>query len=501
MSDSPEHADYATLVEHHPFMLNRFLPDTTLVYVNSAMATFFEANPDALIGKRWLDMVGEEERRQWHEHYAQFTPEAPRHQLINCVGGSKGDSHWVEWTNTAFFGDDGSLIFIQAVGIDVTARMEARTALEINEERYALAQQAAGFGVWEWHPERDEIVWDSQCYRMLGLLPSDKPLTFAEWQARLHPDDVECCSKAVNEQLLEGNEFIIEFRYQTASGYLWVQGRGQVFERDTSGAPLRLIGTHLDIQSLKSVQQELTRSNQELEQFAYAVSHDLRQPLRMVNSYLQLLTRELGNDLSDDAQEMIHFAREGAERMDKMILGILDYSRVGRKTSPMEWVDSRAVLDDVMGFLKPMLTESGGHVHIKGDWPEVYASRDELTRLLQNLLDNALKYVENGTTPDVTITGHKQTYEWQVDVQDNGIGIAPEQQDRLFGVFARLQPRSRFEGTGIGLAICKRVVEHHEGKIHVTSPGEGDGSCFTFTLPIMRHYLNTSELDTSDSAL
>ncbi|MCL7928378.1 sensor histidine kinase [Halomonas llamarensis] len=232
------------------------------------------------------------------------------------------------------------------------------------------------------------------------------------------------------------------------------------------------------------MQQELTRSNQELEQFAYAVSHDLRQPLRMVNSYLQLLTRELGNDLSDDAQEMIHFARDGAERMDNMILGTLDYSRVGRKTSPMEWVDSRAVLDDVMGFLKPMLTESGGHVHIEGDWPKVYASRDELTRLLQNLLDNALKYVEKGTTPDVTITGHQQTSEWQVDVKDNGIGIAPEQHDRLFGVFTRLQPRSRFEGTGIGLAICKRIVEHHDGAISVSSTGEGDGSCFTFTLPL-----------------
>ncbi|MYL23120.1 PAS domain-containing protein [Halomonas alkaliantarctica] len=484
MSENLEHADYAKLVDHHPFMLNRFLPDTTLVYANPAMAAFFEAEPEALIGKRWLDKVGEEERRQWHAHYALFTPQAPRHRLINCVEGPKGEPRWVEWINTAFFDDDGSLMYFQAVGIDVSQRIEARTALEINEERYALAQQAAGFGVWEWYPQRDEILWDAQCYRMLGLSPSNTPLTFTEWQARLHPDDVERCTKAVNEQLLKGNEFIIEFRYRAANDYFWVQGRGQVFERDESGAPVRLIGTHLDIQSLKSVQQELTRSNQELEQFAYAVSHDLRQPLRMVNSYLQLLTRELGHDLSDDAQEMIHFARDGAERMDDMILGILDFSRVGRKTSPMEWVDSRAVLEEVMGFLKPMLADSGGHVHIKGDWPEVYASRDELTRLLQNLLDNALKYVDEGTTPEVTITGHQQASEWKVDVQDNGIGIAPAQQDRLFGVFARLQPRSRFEGTGIGLAICKRIVDHHEGQISVTSPGEGYGSCFTFTLPL-----------------
>ncbi|MCL7931201.1 PAS domain-containing protein [Halomonas llamarensis] len=205
MSDSPEHTDYATLVEHHPFMLTRFLPDTTLVYANQTTADFFEAEPDALIGKRWLEMVGEEQRRQWHEHYAQFTPEAPRHQLINCVNGPKGEPHWVEWTNTAFFDDHGALMFIQAVGVDVTSRMKACTALEINEERYALAQQAAGFGVWEWYPQRDEIVWDPQCYRMLGLSPSDKPLTFAQWLTRLHPDDIEHCSQAVNEQLLEGN--------------------------------------------------------------------------------------------------------------------------------------------------------------------------------------------------------------------------------------------------------------------------------------------------------
>ncbi|WP_216601537.1 sensor histidine kinase [Vreelandella azerica] len=241
----------------------------------------------------------------------------------------------------------------------MTRRVTAQKELEENEARYSLAQQASGFGIWDWYPQRDEIIWDAHCYRMLGLTPSDTPLTFADWQARLHPDDLERCSHAVHSQLEAGDEFIIEFRYQTIQGYRWVQGRGQIVERDAQDSPTRLIGVHLDIHTLKETQLELTRSNEELEHFAYAVSHDLRQPLRMVNSYLQLLTQELGNDLSRDAKEMIGFAREGAERMDAMILGILNYSRVGRKTSPMAWVDSRDVVDEVLAYLGPLLKETG----------------------------------------------------------------------------------------------------------------------------------------------
>ncbi|XGA79718.1 PAS domain-containing protein [Halomonas sp. CH40] len=488
-----QQVDYQTLAEHHPFMLNRFLPDTTLVFANRPMAAFFGVTPEAMVGQRWLEACQHDEQQKWLELYPKFTPEAPRHRIVNQVQDADGQSRWVEWINTAFFNAAGEILYFQGVGMDVTQRVTAQNQLQENEARYSLAQKASSFGIWDWYPQRDEVFWDDHCYRMLGLTPSDIPLTFASWQALLHPDDLERCRSAVHNQLEAGDEFIVEFRYQAAQGYRWVQGRGQVVERDAQNNPTRLIGVHLDIHTLKETQLELTRSNEELEHFAYAVSHDLRQPLRMVNSYLQLLTQELGNDLSRDAEEMIGFAREGAERMDAMILGILNYSRVGRKTSPLTWVDSREVVDEVLSYLKPKLQETGGHIEVRGDWPEVYVSRDELVRLLQNLLHNALKYVDENTTPRVIMSGRQSYNCWHVTIKDNGIGIAPDQQNRLFRVFSRLQPRSRFDGTGIGLAVCKRIAEHHGGHIDVDSQGDGYGSCFRFSLPIYTEPLTTQK--------
>lgn len=486
MTHGTHQVNYQAIAEHHPFMLNRFLPDTTLVFVNRSMAAFFGSTQEAMVGLRWLDACPEDEQQRWLALREQFTPDKPCHRIVNKVKDAASLPRWVEWINTAFFNDTGEIAYFQAVGIDVTQRVSTQTQLEENEARYSLAQQASGFGIWDWYPQRDEIIWDTHCYQMLGLSPSDTPLTFADWQARMHPDDVKRCSQSVNAQLAASSEFIIEFRYRAAKGYYWVQGRGQVVERDGDGQgqPTRLIGVHLDIHTLKETQMELTRSNEELEHFAYAVSHDLRQPLRMVNSYLQLLTLELGDGLSSDAEEMINFAQEGAKRMDEMILGILSYSRAGRKTSPLAWVDSQQVLNEVLTFLSPMLKETGGNIQVCGEWPEVYVSRDELVRLLQNLLHNALKYVDKHTTPKVTVTGRQFHDCWNVVIKDNGIGIAPDQQDRLFKVFSRLQPRSRFDGTGIGLAVCKRIIEHHGGHIEVMSDGEGHGSCFSFTLPL-----------------
>ncbi|MGY4877889.1 sensor histidine kinase [Vreelandella aquamarina] len=481
-TDAP--VDYQSLVEHHPFILNRFLPDTTLVYANQAMANFFGVSPDALIGQRWLTMVSQQERSDWLALRENFSPESPCHRIVNQVNDGQQRSRWIEWINTAFFNETGELTYFQAVGIDVTQRILAQNQLQENEARYSLAQQTSGFGIWDWYPQRDQIIWDDYCYQMLGFLPSEEPLTFADWQARLHPEDRQRCTQVVQQQLNTGHEFIIEFRYQAANGYSWVQGRGRVVERNAEGAPTRLIGVHLDIHALKETQLDLTRSNQDLEQFAYAISHDLRQPLRMVNSYLQLLTRELGDNLSGDAQQMIKFARQGAERMDNMILGILSYSRIGRKTSLISKVDSRQALDEVLSYLAPLVSENGGTIEVQGDWPEVSFSRDELVRLLQNLLHNALKYVDPNTQPKVIIRSIKYKESWKVEVRDNGIGIEPDQQDRLFRVFSRLQTRDRFDGTGIGLAVSKRIVEHHGGTIGVSSQGEGFGSIFYFTVPI-----------------
>jgi signal transduction histidine kinase len=229
---------------------------------------------------------------------------------------------------------------------------------------------------------------------------------------------------------------------------------------------------------------ELLRSNAELEQFSYSISHDMRQPLRMISSYLQLLQRGLGDTLDAEKREHFDFAIDGAKRMDAMMMGLLEYSRVGRRGEPPVWLESRAVLDEALLFLRPLIAEAQAELHIDGEWPRLFASPDEMLRLLQNLVGNALKFRVADRVPQISLTGTCTGKHWHLCVADNGVGMAPDQMGRLFQVFQRLQSRAAFEGNGIGLALCRKIAEHHGGSIRADSGGEGLGSRFTLSLPL-----------------
>lgn len=261
-----------------------------------------------------------------------------------------------------------------------------------------------------------------------------------------------------------------------------LEGRVQY---DTQG---EFVCTHcvlINISERKRMENALNQSNTDLEQFAYSVSHDMRQPLRSISSHLQLLQRAITNDLSAENNENLAFALEGARRMDAMIKSLLEYSRIGRKTDNKTWLASRDTLNEAIDFLKIALEESKIILQITGDWPTIFASHDELVRLFLNLLNNAIKYREPQHSPLIEITAAIIANNWQVAVRDFGIGIDQQQIGRLFQFFSRLQARQRFEGTGMGLALCKRIVEHHQGNIWVESTGEGYGSCFIFSLPLL----------------
>jgi PAS domain S-box-containing protein len=239
-----------------------------------------------------------------------------------------------------------------------------------------------------------------------------------------------------------------------------------------------------DITEHKKIELDLARSNADLEQFAYAVSHDMRQPLRMVTSYLKLVEAAIKNQLDDETREFLQFAVDGAKRMDSMILSLLDYSRMGRATHLFEQISSQNALEEALQFLQPELETSGGSVEISGDWVEILANQDELTRLLQNLIGNALKYHTENEPPQVHVLAITTQNKFRVEVKDVGIGIEPSQINRLFKVFSRLQSSSKFEGTGVGLALCRKIVEHHGGEIGVFSKGKSEGCTFWFEIPI-----------------
>jgi len=228
--------------------------------------------------------------------------------------------------------------------------------------------------------------------------------------------------------------------------------------------------------------EELARSNADLEQFAFIASHDLREPLRMVSAYMGLLERRFGPVIGAEGAEYVAYAKEGAQRMDRLVLDLLEFSRVGRMEEALEPVSLDEVVDGVIANLSPAMGECGARVERPEPLPAIPAVRGEMVQLLQNLIGNAVKYRDPSRPLVVRVSARQERGQWVVSVADNAIGIAPDYSERIFRIFQRLHTRDRFEGTGIGLAICKRIVERHGGRIWVDSvPGEG--SAFSFTLP------------------
>jgi len=241
-----------------------------------------------------------------------------------------------------------------------------------------------------------------------------------------------------------------------------------------------VLASVIDIRPRKQAEAELRRSNEELERFAYVVSHDLQEPLRTVSSYVQLLSRRYRDRLDADALEFIDFAVGGARRMQYLIADLLLFSRVGTRGAPLVPTDLQAAFEGTLASLHAALEESQATV-TADPLPMVIGDAGQLAQLLTNLIGNALKF-RGAAAPRAHVGATRTGRTWTFSVQDNGIGIAPEYFERIFVIFQRLHSREEYAGTGVGLAICKKIVERHGGRIWVDST-PGHGARFSFTLP------------------
>jgi len=360
---------------------------------------------------------------------------------------------------------------------DITERKQMDKALRESEARFKTISENELVGI---VISKDRIIqWANPAYeKILGyekgeLIGASSRLIFYS------EDEYQKLGENAYPVMNSGKVYRTEIRYRHKNG-------SPIFV-DVSGGNLNLgvgqtIWSCVDISERVKSEIELKRSNTELEQFSYVISHDMRQPLRMISSYLQLIQMNLIDKLDTTNREYFDFAIDGAKRMDQMLVGLLDYSRVGRKNDPFAWVESRAMLDEATLFLGPATSEAKANIIIEGDWPRVWVSRDEIVRLFQNLIGNAVKYRTQEKAPQIYVISKVINNHWRVQVVDNGIGIDPNQLGRLFQVFQRLQSRANFEGNGIGLALCRRIIEHHGGRIWAESAGENQGSTFSFEI-------------------
>jgi PAS domain S-box-containing protein len=317
------------------------------------------------------------------------------------------------------------------------------------------------------------------------------------WEYVVHPEDMERTELTWMQSLATGDSFEIEHRLRRADGeFNWHICRAEAMH-DAEGRIRMWIGTSTDIDSqkrsaieleskvqerteaLSRVNEELNRSNQDLEQFAYVASHDLNEPIRMVSNFTKLLSKRYQSKLGQDADDFIGFIAEGAERMQALITDLLTYSRVGRLDAMIKTVDCNEAVRLAISNLHEKIENSGAQILFE-NLPALPSIGSTLVQLFQNLIDNAIKF-RSRECPLIRISARQQKDGWKFTFSDNGIGIDPQYGERIFIIFQRLHTREKYHGTGIGLAICKKIVEYHNGSINVESRHE-EGTTFVFTL-------------------
>jgi light-regulated signal transduction histidine kinase (bacteriophytochrome) len=256
------------------------------------------------------------------------------------------------------------------------------------------------------------------------------------------------------------------------------------------GQIYKWVGTSTDIHNQLMTERELRRLNKDLESFSFAAAHDLQEPLRMVTSYTQLLSRRFQGRLSDEDRELMDYVIGGAKRMSSLVQDLLSYTSVAKNTDePKENVALDRALRRALAHLDATIRETGASITYK-PLPHVAGYETQYVQLFQNIVGNAIKY-RSDRKPEITIRAERKGLEWLISVEDNGMGIDAEYHTQIFGVFKRLHSQ-KIPGTGIGLAICQQVVERNGGRIWVESAGEGRGSTFRFTLPVVERRSRTA---------
>jgi PAS domain S-box-containing protein len=406
-----------------------------------------------------------------------------------------GSSFPAEVSFAAYGGENGAEQTV-IVFRDVSEREKADRKLREAETRFrTLVEQIPAITYVEAVDSKERstnlLYASPQIEAMFGYSPEEWMADPDLFPRLLYPDDREAVLAEDERTDESGEPFKAEYRQYTRDGrVIWVRDEATLV-LDEGGRPLFWQGVMFDITEQKLYEEklatlvgELRRSNTELEQFAYVASHDLQEPLRMVASYTQLLARRYEGKLGADADEFIGYAVDGANRMQRLINDLLTYSRVGTRGGEFEPTDSREAFEAARANLRRAIEEAGAEVVLEGELPTVMGDHTQLVQLFQNLLANAIKFRGEGEVPEVRVGAQRlsssQT-EWHFWVADNGIGMDARYTERIFRIFQRLHAKGEYGGTGIGLAVCKKIVERHGGRIWVDSE-VGEGTTFHFTL-------------------
>ena len=358
-----------------------------------------------------------------------------------------------------------------------------------------------GFGTFEWMIDSNKVFWSDSIYRIYEVENKGELIDRAFVHEHTHPDDRERVATALNAAVDKSEDFVIEYRIVTLKQNIKIiSGSGRII-RDSDDRPFKLVGSVRDITEKKLIElnlqknvQELHRSNKELEEFAYVASHDLQEPLRKITTFCDRLSEKYEDQLTGDGLMYMQRIMASAENMRILINNLLEFSRVTRASEAFSNVNLEFVIREVKSDLELVIEETGATIITKG-LPVIDASLPQMKQLFFNIINNAIKFRKPDVKPEIVIQASEadhtdklhhglsiQKNYFKIEVKDNGIGFDETYAIRIFQIFQRLHGKSEYPGSGIGLAICKKIIEHHRGIIYAESK-EGEGATFVFILP------------------
>lgn len=461
--------------------------EKVIILFNKAFEHLTGYSESEVIGKK-LDMLFPAERMR--ESMSRIEQAFTEHwETIEIpVLTKNGEIKIVLWNSANIYDQEtGKLISTIAQGNDITERIRAEQEARKSTDKLNLALDNGGIGTWEMDLSTKMLTWDERMAVILGVGKNVQSMTWDSFETLLEEENVPHIKKSIENTICSGKQFDTIFRLKSSMGETRYIKTNAFIEKDNSNSPVKMVGVSYDISEMQKatektlikVNEELLRSNKELEQFAYVASHDLQEPLRMVSSFTQLLSIKYGDKLDENAREYIRFAQDGSSRMYNLINDLLAFSRVQTRGKEFVKVDMNIVTSRVLHTLGIRIKETNSEITF-AQLPVITADNNQVTQLMQNLISNSLKFCN--TKPVIRISCSVSENCYTFSVSDNGIGIESQYYDRIFQVFKRLNPGDKYPGTGIGLAICKRIVENHGGRIWLESE-PGKGSTFYFTIP------------------
>ena len=473
----------------------------SIVMVNQLLAEQFGYLNTDLVGQPVEVLIPERLRKNHPKYCKEFftaTTSRPMGSGRDLYGKRKDGTEFPVEIGLNPLAHQGQTYVVASL-VDITDR-KRREAEHIGmlTDRLLLATRSAEIGIWEWDVVQNQLTWDAQMYALYGLPTESQDEPYSTWANALHPDDRQAAEEALQLALQGKQDFHVQFRVIWPDHSIhWIHGAGSV-ERNSTGSPLRMVGANWDVTAEHVAQEllltynaELEKSNQELDDFAYIASHDLKEPLRGIFNYATILLEDHATNMNEDGKTRCETLCRLSRRMEELLDALLYFSRTGRSELAMQVTDLDLVLGTVLETLDIGLKESGVLLNVPQIFPEVYCDSVRVGEIFRNLITNAMKYNDKAEKwIEIGFHGSADTRDANGQpmgipifyVKDNGVGVREKHFKNIFRIFKRLHGRDKYGGgTGAGLTITKKLVERHGGQIWIESIF-GEGTTFFFTL-------------------